>query len=689
MTLLSDRSAHFQWNLQAWRLRQLEPFAAPIRDLALTRIAEIDRVDYVQANQECLRLCRTLKQAHVGKAFDEEELRACAENYARTCSQLRPADPTDVLDRLSGGARRESSCDGPVTWLPIREPSYSAQLRTFAAQCAFAVSVGLESVPANRCNRFFGLSARLQDPLWWRRQLRKLWSRQSEQALRELGTVRKGADLYASESAVRLRADQQRRMRRFLEQCVAVNQDGEALSLESLVEHSLSNPSLRRGELMARIRGFETIADELRYDAIFATVTAPSAFHPRLFQGGSNPRYQGATVREAQQWLCLTWSRVRAQLDRDGIKYFGVRVAEPHHDGTPHWHLLLFVPRSQRKQLSSSIVHGWLKEYGSEPGAYRKRVTIERIDRRKGSATGYIAKYIAKNLDAAGAIHAQMGRETGVGLGESVDHGLGVEAGITRVLAWASVHGVRQFQQLGGPPVGLYREARRIREVVGDGDVERARAHADRGNWRGFCLATGYRFNTDHSDRQLSELWRREQRERRKRGIPTRRRFKTHLRLVVSETGLRNRYGELKPCQVIGLRWSATELFTRLHHWRIERKGINDNPIGSVALSAHTPPAAAAGTVQKNSDHARLEMDAPPCRVPVPLGPVALTVRPELDDVDLADKWYHRTDALIRQLACRYRMSERPKTQRTWRWEGTSSRLVPVYVHGEATGPPH
>ena len=676
MTLLSDRSEHFQWNLQTWRHRQLEPFAAPIRDLALSRIAEIDRVDYVQANQECLRLCRTLKGAHVGKAFDEEELRACADNYARTCSQLRPADPRDVLERLSGGARRESFCDGPVTWLPIQQPDYAAQLRAFAAQCSFARSIGLESLPANRCNRYFGLSARLEDPLWWRRQLRKLWSRQSEQVLRELGTVRKGADLYASESAVRLRADQQRRMRRFLKQCVAVNQDGEALSLETLVEHSLSNPSLRRGELMARIKGFEAIADELKYEAIFATVTAPSAFHPRLFQGGANPRYQGATVRQAQHWLCLTWSRVRAQLERDGVKYFGVRVAEPHHDGTPHWHLLLFVPRSQRKELSSSIVQGWLKEYGSEPGAYRKRVTIERINRHKGSATGYIAKYIAKNLDAAGAIHGELGRETGVGLAESLDHGLGVEAGITRVLAWASVHGVRQFQQLGGPPVGLYREARRLRTAVGDRDVERARAYADRGNWRGFCLASGYRFNTNHTDRQLAELWRREQRERRRRGIPTRRRFKTHLRVVLSDAGLRNRYGELKPCQVIGLKWSATELFTRTQHWRIERAGC-----------AQT--ATAAGTVYKHSDHARLETDSLSCRSSVPLGPVAVTVRPELDDVDRAEKWYHRTDALIRQLACRYRLSERPKTQRTWRWEGNSSRLVPVYVHGEATGPPH
>lgn len=678
MPALSDRSEHFQRNLRIWRNRQFENFPAPIRDLALRRLEEIDGVDYVQANQECLRLSRKLSVAHVGKAFDEQELRDCAESYARACSQIRPSDPRGVLDELAGGARRESTCDGPVTWLPVRYPSdYAAELRAFAAKCTFARSVGLEEIPANRANRYFGLSARLDDPIWWRRQLRKLWSRQSEQALRELGTVRKGADVYASESAVRLRADQQRRMRRFLENCVAVNEQGETLSLETLVDHSLSNPTLRRGELMARIKGYERIADQLKQDAIFVTVTAPSAFHPRLFHGGSNPRYKGATVREAQRWMCQTWSRVRAQLDRDDVKYFGVRVAEPHHDGTPHWHLLLFTPRHLRKQLSATIVQGWLREYGNEPGAYRKRVTIERIDRRKGSATGYIAKYIAKNLDAAGVIHAEAGRETGVGAGDGLDHGLGVAAGISRVLAWASVHGIRQFQQLGGPPVGLYREARRLRESVPDADLERARGHADRGDWRGFCLSSGYRFTCDDTDRRLARLWRAEQRLRRRTGLPARRRVKTHLRMVYADAGRRNRYGELTGSQIIGLKWSAVELFTRPHQWRIESKALAHNP------------AAVTGTVQNNSDHGRLEMDSPSCRLPVPLGPVALTVRTAIDEIDPAERWFNRTDALIRQLACQYRLSERPKTQRKWRWDGDSSRIVPAYVYAESTGPPH
>jgi hypothetical protein len=672
-TALSTQSAHFQRNTYAWRARRLETFPERVRQLAHARLEELDRHDYRQANQLCQQLARELKRAHVGLAFDEQELRDHAENYAQRCATLQALDPGSVLARLSGGAARLTHCEGPTTWLPVQQPPYAAEMRAFATKASFAASLGIEELPANRSNRYFGLSARLDDPLWWRRQLRKMWSRRSEEVLRKLGTVRRGADVYCSEQAVQLRGAQQRRMRRFLQSVVAVNEQGEALSLEQLAEHSLSNPTLRRGELMARLKGFEKIADELGWCGVFVTVTAPSYFHPQLFHGGINPRYGGASVRDAQRWLCATWARVRSQLDRDGVRYFGIRVAEPHHDGTPHWHMLLFVHRYERKALTKVIVSGWLKEYGTEPGAYKKRVTVKAIDPHKGSATGYLAKYIAKNLDGAGAIHAQEACETGVGAAPNRGHSVAVADGLSRVVAWASVHSIRQFQQLGGPPVGVYRETRRLRESVPDTNIERARGYADRGDWRGFCLASGYRFRRDSVDGQLERLWRAEQRLRRRKGLPRRRRSKTDLRLVYAETGRRNRYGELIGSQVIGLKWSAAEFFTRPHSWRIQAKA----PVETVHL---------------NSIHAQPRKDAGPgggLSFPCPLGPVAITVRTATDDVDPAERFYSATESLIRQLACRFSLSERPHLERKWRLRAETSGVTKAHVRAETTGPPH
>ena len=85
---------------------------------------------------------------------------------------------------------------------------------------------------------------------------------------------------------------------------------------------------------------------------LFITVTCPSRMHPWLLRSCKrNSKFDGTLPSQAQQHFCKTWSRICAQLKRDGINIYGFRVAEPHHDGTPHWHLLVFLPPHQLASL--------------------------------------------------------------------------------------------------------------------------------------------------------------------------------------------------------------------------------------------------------------------------------------------------------------------------------------------------
>ncbi|EHC88106.1 Replication gene A protein, partial [Salmonella enterica subsp. enterica serovar Rubislaw str. A4-653] len=66
-------------------------------------------------------------------------------------------------------------------------------------------------------------------------------------------------------------------------------------------------------ELTTRAAGFQDIADEMGLIGMFFTLTAPSSYHStRIKDGKRNDKYNGASPRKTQKYLCKVWSRVRA-----------------------------------------------------------------------------------------------------------------------------------------------------------------------------------------------------------------------------------------------------------------------------------------------------------------------------------------------------------------------------------------
>lgn len=96
-------------------------------------------------------------------------------------------------------------------------------------------------------------------------------------------------------------------------------------------------------------------AAEKRGDAcVMLTLTLPSSFHP-LRNGLPNPDFAGATPRDGQKWLLTVWAKTRAALARGNLRTYGLRVVEPHHDATPHWHVLMFSPESEALYIKSVV----------------------------------------------------------------------------------------------------------------------------------------------------------------------------------------------------------------------------------------------------------------------------------------------------------------------------------------------
>jgi hypothetical protein len=332
-----------------------------------------------------------------------------------------------------------------------------------------------------------GSIARMVDAGWWRKNLRRETLKANETVEHGAGLVRRKHQVYVSDHASKIKRERAKANRRTLEGLECVSDAGDVVNLQDAADASVSNPKLRRAELMTRCRGFEETAEFMGHRGLFLTITTPSRFHRVNHAGLTNKKWTGATPRDGQDYLCSVWARIRAAWAAKGIRAYGFRVAEPHHDGTPHWHILIFCQDDQTRDLLAIAARYALKDNPTETGAKKHRFTVKRIDPSQGSATGYIAKYIAKNIDGE--------KETGEGIGLDFDSGTPAQEAAKRVKDWATTWSIRQFQQVGGPSVTVWRELRRLGKDEANKCqlelFEKPRAAASRGDWFAFWMVQG------------------------------------------------------------------------------------------------------------------------------------------------------------------------------------------------------
>ncbi|CAH1546667.1 Replication protein [Vibrio jasicida] len=293
---------------------------------------------------------------------------------------------------------------------------------------------------------------------WWCGRLNKIRKIMREHLAIAMGQVSSKASPYASWDCVREHQEQQTANYEYIKQCQLLDEEtGEEADLWDMVKKSVANPAIRRHELMVRCRGCEDIGNELDLQGLFLTLTTPAKYHNSYKKGGFIGHWNGASPRDAQTYLNNVWQRIRAKLGRKEIRWFGVRVAEPHHDGTPHWHLLIWVKPEDKEAVTEIFVDYATKEDKHElfdkQGKFdhSARCDVGEIDPEKGTATGYIAKYISKNIDGF-AMDDEVSDETGKSVKDMAKN----------VSAWKSRWNIRQFQFFGGAPVTTYRELRRF-----------------------------------------------------------------------------------------------------------------------------------------------------------------------------------------------------------------------------------
>ncbi len=335
--------------------------------------------------------------------------------------------------------------------------------------------------------------SRMCDAGFWRRALRHRFKAVELTAIQR-GAVHKHASPYVSDKALRRHERHSARMVEQMAALEAINQTtGETCPMPDLIDASLANPANRRSALMVRIKGIEVHARTKGHVGLFLTITCPSRMHPRSsVTGAANPAYDGTWPTKANKYLGRVWSNAMRAADRRGIEPYGLRVVEPHHDACPHWHVLAFVPADQADDLASLMRRYALRDTPNEPGAQERRFTVERIDPTKGSAAGYVAKYVSKSID-------------GEGVDKDTESGKDGHSTARRQIAWARGWNIRQFDFFGVPPITPTREFYRVAGETLPGQVLPELHAACKANdyaaWLATAEAHGLSFGVDYSER--------------------------------------------------------------------------------------------------------------------------------------------------------------------------------------------
>ena len=319
---------------------------------------------------------------------------------------------------------------------------------------------------------------------YWARTMKKAQKRQIEHIAIACGEVQKKVSPYISRGGLYEYQASVKKSWDFLQAMIIENVEDpqEQIELFETWKKSASNSEIRYKEMANRMRGIEEWSEENEMHCLFLTLTAPSAFHAMRHNGSQNPKWNGSSPHQTHQYLNGVWAQFRSLLAKRKIKFHGMRVAEPHHDATPHWHILFFIKADDRAEVVRLFKQKALELNGEEKGAKTHRARVDDCDGEKGTPTGYFVKYISKNMRGSSGKNGES---------DEID-GFSLDDNAISATAWARLWGIRQFQFFGVSSIAVWRELRRLIEGdIKDKLLEDLRICTDMGEFAAYLERQG------------------------------------------------------------------------------------------------------------------------------------------------------------------------------------------------------
>ena len=165
------------------------------------------------------------------------------------------------------------------------------------------------------------------------------------------------------------------------------------IPLKNIIISANHNPHRYHAEIQNKIDCLEQKANINNLVPIFMTLTLPSCYHKMKTNRVTkelvyNSNYNGVTPKESIKVLTSMLAKIRQdrslkELTRKERIFY--RVNEPHKDGTPHTHILLFIPKDRIQRVKKAFNR-----------LYDNKANDIQTDIKNAKA--YVMKYINKTL---------------------------------------------------------------------------------------------------------------------------------------------------------------------------------------------------------------------------------------------------------------------------------------------------
>lgn len=417
-----------------WRIHE-PPLATP-QEIAARASAHIDTIVW-RAAQERI----TSRSEQIALALPIAQRAALLEHTAGTTRTMRNAEAYEVhraaWEAWGTTARHLRAI---LTALDARVPDLKLAavpekvIREMADRLA---ADAREAIPEE--DRTTPDARRACCPLHHRRRLRARASTARQALASLLGTIGANGQPYADADTLARWRERQEAARAFGEANEVRCADGTAILLWDVMETSRK---ARIAALYAKMKGLDDLAHRRGMIGCFLTITLPPKHHPNPRHGrpyAGLPLEDVPTPQETDRALATLWQRLRARWAKAGLDPVGMVVREPHQDGCPHAHPLLYV--ENREQVA--ILDQHLRAMCPDPVKGRRVASkLVMIDRTKCSASSYIMKYLLKAMPAwEDAARLADGQDRD----GDPDHLMHIQG----VAAWASERRLRRFSWIG------------------------------------------------------------------------------------------------------------------------------------------------------------------------------------------------------------------------------------------------